>query len=151
MPNHSFLINETQRQTKVRSIEREKSLPVLEKELDLIFGEFIKLRDTKNRVINCFICGKPVRRNESEVMHYIGRSRLATRWDEANAHTGDIDCNKFDQDHLLKYQVRMEQVYGIESLIDLTRKSKSLMKPMRSDIEELITLYKSKVSELKKV
>lgn len=73
---------------------KEKSLSVLIKEADLIFGEYIKLRDTKNGVINCFVCGKPVKRNECEAMHFIPRSHLMTRYHEGNVFVGDVDCNK---------------------------------------------------------
>lgn len=129
---------------------KEKSLSVLIKEADLVFGEYIKLRDTKNGVINCFICGKRVKRNEAEVMHFIPRSNMRTRYEEINAHAGDIDCNKFDDNHYLRYHERLLFTYGEDAVINLLALKYSQMKYVRSDLIEMIEDFKLRIKQLKK-
>lgn len=126
------------------------SLSSLIKELDIVFGNFIKLRDTKNGVINCFICGRRVPRNEAEVMHFIGRQSMPVRFHEENAHTGCHECNCMDSEHLVKYLRRMNDAYGEEKVLYLTRQSRSLQKWMPFEINSMIDFYKAKIKGLAK-
>lgn len=129
---------------------KQKSLSQLIKEADLIFAEYIKLRDTNNGVINCFVCGKPVKRNESEAMHFIPRQHMNTRYNPHNVFAGDVDCNKFDPDHNERFHDKIVSTFGRDFVMGLTVLGVSLMKPTRSDIQEIIDTYKEKVKELKK-
>jgi hypothetical protein len=132
-------------------VVKQKSLAVLEKELDLIFGQFIKLRDSRgNSFINCFVCGKPVKINESEVLHFIGRSNMVMRYDEVNCNSGCVDCNKFDPNHQEKYRAKLVAKHGGAVVYDLNQKSRGLQKFIRCDIIDMIEYYKSEIVQLKK-
>lgn len=128
--------------------EKEKSLSTLIKELDIVFGNFIKLRDTKDGVIRCFVCHKPIPRNEAEVLHFIGRQSMPVRFHEQNCNTGCYECNRLDTDHMVKYLIRMNEVYGEDTVLYLTRQSKSLQKWMPFEIKAMIEEYKNKIAIL---
>jgi len=122
---------------------KQKSLPVLIHELDAVFSRFIRLRDTKDGVIRCFICGAKLSFQEAQVMHYIDRDQMPTRYDERNCHSGCEECNCFDPNHKIRYSARMLFVYGQEEINRLFRKSRGLQKFFRFELEDLIEYYKS--------
>jgi hypothetical protein len=128
-----------------------KSLSTLEHELDLIFGQYISLRDYNNGW-KCFICGVRIpSKSYGQVCHFIPRAKMPTRYDEMNCNFGCIDCNCFDREHQLRYESAMVGAFGWSLTEALKTKSQGLQKFMRCDIVDLIDLYKTKVSELKKL
>jgi hypothetical protein len=134
----------------MRTRTKEKSLQVLETELDLVFGQFIAFRDYKDGW-SCFICGKSISsKGNGEVGHWIKRQHIGTRYHEENCHFICLDCNRFDEQHEIKYEQRLIEVYGIDKVTELMMFKRSLMKPMRSDISQTIEHYKVKISELRK-
>lgn len=135
----------------MRTREKEKSLSVLIGEADKVFSEYIRLRDTHNGIIRCFICGINLRFKEAQNMHFIDRDQMPVRFDEINCHAGCDYCNCYDLMHKEKYESAMMNKYGEQTLDTLFCKSKGLQKFMRYEVEELITHYRSRVSELKKV
>lgn len=124
------------------STRSDKSLSQLTKDLDDVFRKFIQKRDEGKP---CFICGNPIPKGEAEVCHFIPRANLNTRWNEFNAHLGDISCNKFDKDHQQRYTLAILRAYGADKLGNLQWLGHSLMKPLRSDLIELIDTYKQKL------
>lgn len=124
----------------------DKSLSTLIKDCDDAFRKYIQKRDDGKP---CFICQQPIPKGEVEVCHYIKRANLATRWHEMNAHLGDVICNHFDEMHEVRYKQRLIEVYGIDNVVEMMNLGRSLMKPLRSDLIELIDIYKTKLSELK--
>lgn len=130
---------------------KEKSLQVLEKELDLVFSEFIRLRDSENGRVKCFICGASMPWRQSQNMHYIGRDQMPTRYDEENCHAGCEICNCRDSEHKYKYRDAMLWFFGAEVVDAIRTRSKSLAKFMRIDLIGMIEHYKSEVSKLKRL
>jgi len=131
---------------------KDKSLATLEHELDLIFGQFIALRDYNNGW-KCFICGVRIpSKAYGQVCHFIPRGKMpTTRYHEKNSHFGCIDCNCYDQNHQGKYVLKMLEVYGLDTIEHLNLLSNTLQKFMRHEIQEMIEYYKIKVTELKKL
>lgn len=126
---------------------KEKSLSVLISECDDVFRKFIQLRDEGKA---CFICGSFIRRGNSEVCHYIKRSNLPTRFHVLNAHLGCIECNRFDEMHEMRYEQRLVLTYGIDKVVELESLKRSLMKPTRFDLLQLIADFKERIKTLKK-
>lgn len=124
----------------------DKSLSSLIKEADDAFRKYIQKRDEGKP---CFICGNPIPKGEAEVCHFIPRSNLATRWNEFNGHLGCMTCNRFDEEHEDKYAAAIIKAYEITVLLDLERLGRSLMKPLKSDLIDLIDTYKLKLKELR--
>lgn len=129
---------------------KEKSLPVLIHELDIIFSRFIKTRDMKDGRIKCFICGHPMTFQEAQCGHFIDRDQMPTRYDEMNCHSVCQECNCFDYAHKARYRDIMFETYGEWKINRLAQKSKSLQKYFKFEIEELIETYQTKIKTLKK-
>ena len=130
---------------------KEKSLSTLEHDLDLVFGQFISLRDYNNGW-KCFICGTRIpSKSYGQVCHFIPRAKMPTRYDEYNCNFGCIDCNCYDKDHQERYERAMIAKYDFDLVEDLKIASNTLAKFMRHEIQELIDLYTSKVLAIKKL
>lgn len=129
---------------------KEKSLQVLIKELDGIFSDFVRMRDSENGRVKCFICGFSMPWRMSQNMHYIDRDQMPTRYDEDNCHAGCQSCNCFNPDHSNEYECALVAKLGTKMVHLLLKKSKSLAKFMRSDLVDLIEFYKERVRVLKK-
>lgn len=126
------------------------SLPTLIHELDAVFSRYIRLRDTVNGKVICFICGAKMSFQEAQCAHFIDRDQMPTRYDEINCHAGCEDCNCFDTNHKERYYQAMYSTYGITELIRLQLKSKGLQKYMRHELQDLIDVYKAKIKGLAK-
>jgi hypothetical protein len=136
----------------MRTRTKEKSLAILTKELDTVFSEFIRLRDAdENGTVTCFVSGERIYWRDADAAHYHVRQHMGTRWDEMNVHACSVDSNRYDPDHHEKYEKKMVEKYTLHYVIILGWRSKSLLKPTRSDLEEMIEKYKSKVAELRKL
>lgn len=134
----------------MRTRIKEKTLPVLIGELDDVFSDFIRLRDSNNGIVSCFICGARMPWRNSQNMHYIDRAQMPTRYDEMNCHAGCEECNCFDPNHHDNYRSALILKHGLPGVQTLKLKSQSLQKFMRFELVELIESYKLKVKELKK-
>lgn len=128
---------------------KDKTLPVLIKEADAVFSEYIRLRDSKDGKVNCFICGKPMYWKDSQCGHFINRDDMPTRYDEMNCHAIDEECNCYDAKHNLRYHLKMHEVYGEAAVDRLLAKARGLQKFHRFELQEIIDLYKEKVKQLK--
>lgn len=134
----------------MRTKVKEASLSTLIHDLDGVFSHFIKLRDTHNGRIKCFICGASMTFAEAQCGHFIDRDQMPTRFDEHNCHAVCEGCNCFDANHKERYAAMILVKYGHDEIERLHHKSKGLQKYMRFEIDELIGHYKKRVSELKK-
>lgn len=124
---------------------KDKSLASLIKEADEHFRRYIQKRDEGKP---CFICGNPIPKGEAELCHFIPRANLMTRWSQAGCHLGCVTCNRFDTAHSRRYEEAILKAYGPDRLNSLQWWGHSLLKPMRSDIQEIIDSYKQKIKEL---
>lgn len=114
-----------------------------EKRLDMVFSEYIKIRDTENwtREPLCMCCGKRIKMSQlGETGHIEKRRNHATRWDEHNAFYIHFECNRND----LPFKMLPEKY-----LTGLKVKAQSLTKFFEWELEEMITEYKQKIKELK--
>lgn len=129
---------------------KEKSLQVLENELDDVFSEYIRLRDQKSGFVYCFVCGNKVPWRQSHNGHFIPRQHMPTRYNEMNCNAVCVDCNCFDKDHQTQYRYAMIARYGRWSVERLEGQKHGLQKFMRFEIQEMIDHYKVQVYKLKK-
>jgi hypothetical protein len=136
-----------------KDIRKPESLSSLIKEADEIFSKYIRARDrdeTYDFCLTCFTCGKIERTEWAHAMHYIDRDQMATRYDEINVHGGCEECNCFDPNHKEKYHAAMIHKYGEYKVNELIKRSKSLQKFMRHELEDLIVHYKEELKKLRK-
>lgn len=131
--------------------EKEKSLSVLIHELDDIFSEWVRRNEAdESGYIKCFVTGERIYWKDADAAHFMGRSKMGTRYYERNVHATTRDSNRFDPDHQTKYYLKIEEKYGWRGRQEIEERSKSLMKFTRSDILELLEIYRDKIKELKK-
>lgn len=126
------------------------TLSTLIHDLDGIFSRFIRLRDTRNGKIKCFICGAVMTFHEAQCGHFIDRDQMSTRYDEMNCHSICENCNCFDDHHKERYEQKLRTIITPEGMDHLWQKSRGLQKFMRYEVEELIQHYTMRNKELKK-
>ena len=129
-------------------MKKAKSLPKLKADCQKVFNEFIRERDKDKP---CISCGQV---KELQAGHFYSvRNYDGLRFDEDNCHGECIRCNCFDDDHLIGYSVNLIRRIGSERFVLLQERAISYKKNgrkwSRSDLEELIRIYKEKIKELK--
>ena len=125
-------------------MKKQKSLPKLKAELQVLFNRFIVLRDKDKP---CISCGK---NNYLQAGHYFAvKGYDGLRFDEDNVHGECAGCNCFDESHLINYGENLKDKIGLVRYNDLCRRAKlyklSGYKWMRYEIEGMIDIYKSKI------
>jgi len=121
----------------------------LKAKLQLLFNEFIRLRDEGKPCISC---------SEFKVLQaghfYSVRQYDGLRFNELNTHGECVRCNIFDDRHLLNYASNLPGRIGKENfelLENIARVyKKNGHKWTRSELMEMIKIYSAKVKELKK-
>jgi hypothetical protein len=122
------------------------SLSSLEKKLDRVFSEYIRLRDSdEGGTGSCVTCGKLLFWREG---HFIKRQHRSVRWDERNAALQGAECNTFRGGMQDEFARAIIQRYGMSTFDELMSMKHTAKKYTRSDLEELIELYKSKLAGL---
>jgi hypothetical protein len=125
------------------------SLSSLEKKLDRVFSEYIRLRDSdEGGTGSCVTCGKLLFWREAHCGHFIKRQHRSVRWDERNAALQGAECNTFRGGMQDEFARAIIQRYGMSTFDELMSMKHTAKKYTRSDLEELIELYKSKLAGL---
>lgn len=132
---------------------KQKSLPVLIKELDTVFSQYIRLKECDNNgIVTCFVTGERVFWADADAAHFIPRANMATRFDEMNVHATTRDTNRYEDPykHWEKYSIAIIRKYGKVGEAMLEAKRANLMKYSRVELDILISDYKEKVRQLRK-
>lgn len=128
--------------------------------LDIIFGKFIRLRDTKWKSCYCVTiwadwCSwliyywtknspKHITKNIN-ACHWISCWFYSHRWDEKNVYAGCISCNKFHQEsHKTQFSPAIIHMHWVERMEEQLR-IRHKKKPTLEFMEALIVEYKEKV------
>ena len=120
--------------------------------LDKVFSQYIRLRDSKpyeGRYFRCISCGQIKPYEEGDAGHFVPRTNMATRFDEQNVWTECIYDNRFNTNHLEGFRKNLVGKIGEAGVDELTKKGHQLRKYSRSEIEEMIRIYKEKIKALK--
>ena len=127
---------------------KKKTLPKLKADCQKIFNEYIRLRDSGKPCISCGGDG------EMQAGHYYSvRGYDGLRFDEDNVFCECVRCNCFDESHLIGYGSNLINRIGIDRYKALQERAilykKFGKKWSRSEIEEMIKIYKEKLKQLK--
>jgi hypothetical protein len=127
---------------------KKKTLPKLKMDLQKIFNEYIRLRDSGKPCISCGGFGEMQAGHYYAVMGYD-----CLRFDEDNCWAECVRCNCFDESHLIGYGSNLINRIGIERYKALHERAilykKFGKKWSRAEVEELIKIYKEKLKQLK--
>ena len=112
--------------------------------LDKVFSEYIRRRYAKNDIATCVTCGKKDYWKKLQAGHFMSRKHYATRWDEDNVEVQCSACNVFRYGE----QYLFAKYLGTEKADMLLAKSRETVKFPDWEIQEMIDLYKTKISLL---
>lgn len=132
-----------------------KSLATLKAELQKVFNEYIRLRDTRydksTTYFVCISCNNPKPVTEMNAGHYwpVGGNE-SIRYDEDNVHGQCIYCNHFKHGNEKGYMPNLIKKIGQDrfDLLGIKRHNRSKM--MAFEVELLIQEYKEKIKRLRK-
>lgn len=129
-----------------------KSLSVLISELDGVFSDFIRGRDTDAFGYGrCITCGLRIHYKQHDCGHGIHRQHMATRFDERNCALQCVDCNRFQGGEQEKFAQAVDRRHGPGTWEYLQALSKTTVKLTRPEVEEMVIYYKDKVKSMKKI
>ncbi len=125
------------------------SLARLKKILWDLFSKYIRNKYAdEDGAVACFTCGRWDHWKNMDAGHYIPKSvSLALRYDERNVHPQCTACNRFRHGNLTQYALSLKKKYGADILEALDNDKHSISKYNRSELEEMIELYKNKLKE----
>lgn len=134
------------RQSKTSSISKRI------KELDVLFGNYIKLKHSNNGICYCCTCNKVLHLGTEDLQagHYIKRQRWSIRWNEYNVNPQCIKCNYYLSGNESAYSNFIINRYGLDVYNKLHLATKVInKKPSIEEVEKLILYYEMKIKELK--
>ena len=115
--------------------------------LDKVFSIYIRLREAKNEIAECFTCGKQDHYKKLQNGHFQSRKHYSTRWDEINCQVQCAGCNVFRYGEQYKFSVNLDFKYGKGTAEAMHLKSNQTVKLDNYDLEVLITKYDNLVKE----
>jgi hypothetical protein len=134
-----------------KEVERDESLSAVIEDLDAVFSQFIRLRDSdENGYLHCYCCSVSVYWTEAESMHYVPRIHKNTMFSEDNCHGGCKTCNGPKRGNLEAYAEHLERDRpGIVDALEEQARA-----PYKYDVPELkglISYYSKEVRRMKKL
>jgi len=134
-------------------LPRAKSRRQLEKELDNIFSEYVRLRDTDdNGWVRCITCGTAYPWKGTGNLHnghYINRDVKAVRYNEVNCNSQCASCNSFQSGRIHIYRQKLVEKYGEGEVKELERTADMGGNYDCMWLAEKIKEYKAKSKELR--
>lgn len=124
-------------------------LSTVEEDLDLVFSQYIRLRDSdENGYLICYCCGAVIYWTEAECMHFVPRIHKSTRYSEENCHGGCSSCNGPKKGNLIPYGEHLERDRpgSVEALEDQAR---AIYKYDVPELKSLISYYSKEVKSMK--
>lgn len=122
---------------------KKRSRKAIVKQLDTVFSQYIRRRDSKDDMCSCSTCGvvKPIK--QMQAGHFMSRGKYSTRWDEMNVHAQCQGCNMWKQGQQYKMSIHIDNKYGAGTAAELMNKSNRIAKFTDSELIELINKYKN--------
>lgn len=133
--------------------ERRPSVASLIRKLDTVFSEYVRLRDSRPygyKAFRCISCGQIKPYEQADAGHFIGRTHMATRFDELNVNAECRFDNRFNSSHMIYYQKNLEKKIGKERLDLLIAKGRQTKKWSAFELDLLIKYYSERVKEMKR-
>lgn len=110
--------------------------------LDRVFSQYIRQRDG-NRCCSCGRDNLPV-----DCGHFVSRRVLKLRWDEFNAASQCLRCNRFLAGAGAQFAAFIVRRHGESELLRLDRDSREVWKPTLDELRELLGHFQERLSGL---
>lgn len=146
--------NTAKRAAKMEEAEGDESLQNLIEDADALFSRLIRLKWADSEgFVACYTSGKRLHYTQMQCGHFISRKHLGLRWNEDNARPQTEYDNCHLHGNLIVFRQKLEEEKP--GLVDyLEEAARSVYKPTREELRELITNLRWKVklaeSKLKK-
>ena len=121
----------------------------LVKKIDKLFSLYIRNRYSKNGKAKCFTCGKVDDIKKLHAGHFMSRKHYSTRWDETNVQVQCPKCNLFGQGEQYAFGKLLDIRIAEGKAEELQELSRTTVKYMRYEYEDMIKHYKEKVNAIK--
>ncbi len=117
--------------------------------LDKVFSEYIRRKySDDNGDVRCCTCSKMDHWKYMQAGHFISRGNMSLRFSEFNVHPQCPECNELKEGNLMQYRIYLENRYGTLRVAWLESEKNKEVHRTKSEIKELIKLYKRKIREL---
>ena len=127
-----------------------KTISKLKKDLDKVFSLYIRLRHaSKDGIVKCFTCDKTAHYKKMHAGHFMSRKHHATRWNEDNVQVQCVKCNLFGQGEQYAFGKLLDIRIAEGKAEELQELSRTTVKYMRYEYEDMIKYYKEKVNAIK--
>ena len=127
-----------------------KTISKLKKDLDKVFSLYIRLRHaSKDGIVKCFTCDKTAHYKKMHAGHFMSRKHHATRWNEHNVQVQCVKCNLFGQGEQYAFGKLLDIRIAEGKAEELQELSRTTVKYMRFEYEDMIKFYKEKVNAIK--
>lgn len=128
-----------------------KKIPVLTKQAQKVFNEFIRLRDKQDGFFVCISCNTPKPLNQMHAGHYMAAgSYSATRFNEDNTNGQCEYCNFFLSGNVANYRLNLIKKIGLErvEMVEIYAKANRVNKSDRYTLIDVIVTYTEKIKQL---
>ena len=116
--------------------------------LDIIFSQYIRLRDTdENGYGKCITCQKTFHYKDLECGHFRHRRHMCTRWHSRNAHAQCVECNRGDS--MVSYIVAMMNMYSDNTVSEILWLSNQGCKFTKQELKDKYNYYSELVKSMK--
>jgi len=120
----------------------------LVKNLDTIFSQYIRQKNSIDGIATCFTCGKKDHWKKLQNGHFQSRRHYSTRWDEINCQVQCAGCNVFKYGEQYVFGNKLDQKFGSGTAARLHIKAKQMIKLADFEIEDMIKRYKDFVDKM---
>lgn len=127
---------------------RTRSRKNIVKQLDTIFSLYIRKRNSKNEIAECYTCGRSDHYKKLQCGHFMSRKNYATRWNEINCQVQCYACNVARYGEQFKFGLKLDIDYGKGCAEELQIESNKIVKYSNADLLAKIEFYKNKLLQL---
>lgn len=132
---------------------RRKLLPLksLEKKLDKVCSLYVRMKDAdEGGTVSCVSCRKLMHWKDADCGHWIKRQHRGTRWDLRNLGVQCGRCNRYMGGNMDEMAAHILRTHGADAIEEMLAMKRAPVKHTRTDLEEMIALYQSKLAELER-
>ncbi len=125
------------------------SLSKAKKKLDIVFSQFVRLRDSNDDGYgSCYTCGRIRFWKSADAGHFITRGKLSTRWHEQNVRLQCKQCN-MTGGRSYEFGKNLDEEFGSGTADGILAESNKVKKWSVYELESMIRHYKKQVEGFK--
>jgi hypothetical protein len=124
---------------KIKKRSRSKVVSLLDTE----FSKYIRNRNSKCGISECYTCGKKDHWKNLQAGHFQSRKHYATRWHPINVQVQCAGCNIFRSGEQYKFAKNLDLIYGQGTANEMYQEASKTVKYSTADLLEMLDHYKA--------